>query len=170
MEPQLGGVASAVRGELLNAGKAAATAVVNNRIESLSESLHQRTEALRAVGGSIGSRGRPADDEGPRGGDEESSGQRANAEDEDEEPEDSYAGDEDEEPEDSYAGDEDEEPEDSYAGDEDEEPEDSYAGDEDEEPEDSYAEDEDEADDETGGSGRRRQVRQRRSPVTRAGR
>ena len=49
MAPQIGEIASTVRGELVDAGKAAGAAVVNNRIESLSDSLHQRTEALRTA-------------------------------------------------------------------------------------------------------------------------
>ena len=45
--PQLGGIAETVRGDLLDAGKAAAMAAVSNRIESLSDSLHDRAAAVR---------------------------------------------------------------------------------------------------------------------------
>lgn len=45
--PQLGDIADTVRGDLLTAGKAAATAAVNNRVESLTDSLHQRAEQAR---------------------------------------------------------------------------------------------------------------------------
>lgn len=51
--PQLGGIGDAVRGQLLNAGKTAAIAVVSNRIEALSDSLHQRAEAVRDPGANV---------------------------------------------------------------------------------------------------------------------
>jgi hypothetical protein len=151
--PQLGGIASTVRGELANAGKAAAMAVVNNRIESLSDSLHQRTEALR------GGTARGAKDSGG----------------EQEEPEDEGDGERGGEPEDSYDGGDEEaagEPEDSYDGGDEEaadEPEDSYdGGDEEAGGEDEAYQDEsgDEAEEPEGGQ----PDRPRRSPVTRAGR
>ena len=48
--PQLGDLAEAVRGDLIDAGKAAATAAVTNRIESLTDSLHERAELIREPG------------------------------------------------------------------------------------------------------------------------
>ncbi len=45
--PQLGEVSKTLRGELVTAGKAAATAAVNNRVDALTESIHQRAERLR---------------------------------------------------------------------------------------------------------------------------
>jgi hypothetical protein len=48
--PQLGDLADAVRGDLIDAGKAAATAAVTNRIESLTDSLHERAELIREPG------------------------------------------------------------------------------------------------------------------------
>lgn len=48
--PQLGEIADMVRGDLLTAGRAAAIAAVSNRIESLSDSLHERAELVRDPG------------------------------------------------------------------------------------------------------------------------
>lgn len=45
--PQLGEIADTVRGDLLDAGKAAAIAAVSGRIESLTDNLHERAESLR---------------------------------------------------------------------------------------------------------------------------
>jgi hypothetical protein len=45
--PQLGELAESVRGDLVDAGKAAATAALTNRIESLTDSLHERAEMVR---------------------------------------------------------------------------------------------------------------------------
>ncbi len=45
--PQLGELAGTVRGDLLGAGKAAATAAVSNRVDALTDSLHGRAERLR---------------------------------------------------------------------------------------------------------------------------
>lgn len=50
MGPQLGDLADAVRGDLIDAGKAAAMAAVTNRIESLTDSLHERAELIREPG------------------------------------------------------------------------------------------------------------------------
>lgn len=47
ISPQFGEIAGLVRGDLVDAGKAAATAAVNNRVESLAGQLHERAEALR---------------------------------------------------------------------------------------------------------------------------
>jgi hypothetical protein len=60
MSPQLGGIANTVKGELRDAGKAAVMTVVNNRIESLSDSLHQRTESIRQGGAAGPQPGRSA--------------------------------------------------------------------------------------------------------------
>jgi hypothetical protein len=49
--PQLGEVAGKVRGDLLDAGKAAALAAVTGRIDSLTDSLHERADTLRAPAG-----------------------------------------------------------------------------------------------------------------------
>jgi hypothetical protein len=102
--PQVGEIASTIREDLLGAGKAAATAAVSGRIESLSDSLHDRAETLRnpeaAVAGAseaagragrsvsrLGRRGRPAED-----ADEERGNGRARrpARPETQEPEDEY--------------------------------------------------------------------------------
>jgi hypothetical protein len=45
--PQLGELADTVRSDLMDAGKAAATAAVTNRIESLTDSLQERAEMVR---------------------------------------------------------------------------------------------------------------------------
>lgn len=45
--PQLGELADTVRSDLMEAGKAAAAAAVTNRIESLTDSLHERAEMVR---------------------------------------------------------------------------------------------------------------------------
>jgi hypothetical protein len=50
LAPQLGDITDTVRDELLTAGKAAATAAVSNRIDSLTNSIHDRAERLRNPG------------------------------------------------------------------------------------------------------------------------
>jgi hypothetical protein len=55
--PQLGELADTVRGDLLSAGKAAATAAVSNRIESLTDSLHDRAELVRDPGAAVSGAG-----------------------------------------------------------------------------------------------------------------
>ena len=45
--PQLTEITDVVRGDLLTAGKAAARAAVSNRVDSLTDSLHDRAEQLR---------------------------------------------------------------------------------------------------------------------------
>lgn len=45
--PQFRDIADTVRGDLVDAGKAAATAAVSGRIESLTDSLHERAETIR---------------------------------------------------------------------------------------------------------------------------
>ena len=47
LAPQLTELTDTVRGDLLTAGKAAATAAVSNRVDSLTGSLHDRAEQLR---------------------------------------------------------------------------------------------------------------------------
>jgi hypothetical protein len=48
--PQLGELADTVRSDLVDAGKAAATAAVSSRIDSLTDSLHERAELVRNPG------------------------------------------------------------------------------------------------------------------------
>jgi hypothetical protein len=47
VSPQLGEIADTVRNDLLDAGKAAAMAAVTGRIDSLTDTLHDRAETLR---------------------------------------------------------------------------------------------------------------------------
>ncbi len=47
VSPQLGELADVVRGDLVAAGKAAATAAVNNRVDALTDSIHDRAERVR---------------------------------------------------------------------------------------------------------------------------
>jgi hypothetical protein len=47
LSPQLGDLAQTVRDDLLDAGKAAAAAAITSKIDSLSNSLHERAETLR---------------------------------------------------------------------------------------------------------------------------
>jgi hypothetical protein len=84
--PQVNEIVSTIRGDLLDAGKAAATSAVSSRIDSLSDTLHDRAETFRnpeaavagvgeaagkagetvgRAGGSVGRlrRRRPAEDE-----------------------------------------------------------------------------------------------------------
>lgn len=58
--PQLGELADTVRGDLMDAGKAAATAAVTNRIESLTDSLHERAELVRDPGAAVSGAGKAA--------------------------------------------------------------------------------------------------------------
>jgi hypothetical protein len=48
--PQLSALVDVVRGDLVSAGKAAATAAVSNRVDALTDSLHDRAERVRNVG------------------------------------------------------------------------------------------------------------------------
>jgi len=48
--PQLGEIVDTVRGDLLAAGKSAATAAVSNRLDSLTDSIHDRAERVRNPG------------------------------------------------------------------------------------------------------------------------
>jgi hypothetical protein len=52
--PQVTDIVSTIRGDLLDAGKAAAAAAVTSRIDSLSESLHDRAETLRNPEAAVG--------------------------------------------------------------------------------------------------------------------
>src|SRR5690349_16853903 len=58
--PQLGELADTVRSDLMDAGKAAATAAVTNRIESLTDSLHERAELVRDPGAVVTGAGKAA--------------------------------------------------------------------------------------------------------------
>jgi len=58
--PQLGELADTVRSDLMDAGKAAATAAVTGRIESLTDSLHERAELVRDPGAAAGEAGKTA--------------------------------------------------------------------------------------------------------------
>lgn len=51
--PQLGDLTDVVRGDLVSAGKAAATAAVSNRVDALTESLHDRAEKVRNPGAAV---------------------------------------------------------------------------------------------------------------------
>jgi hypothetical protein len=111
--PQVGEIASTIRSDLLDAGKAAATAAVSGRIESLSDTLHDRAEALRnpeaAVAGASesvgragqslsrrGRRGRPAEETDEEREEERGNGRyRRSARSEAREPEDEYEDEED---------------------------------------------------------------------------
>lgn len=56
--PQLGEIADTVRGDLLDAGKAAAVAAATNRIESLTDSLHGHAQRIREPAGAVAEQGR----------------------------------------------------------------------------------------------------------------
>ncbi|HEX6522852.1 MAG TPA: hypothetical protein VF070_23050 [Streptosporangiaceae bacterium] len=60
--PQVTEIVDTVRGDLLDAAKGAATAAVTNRIESLSDSLHDRAETLRNPEAAVGKVGETARD------------------------------------------------------------------------------------------------------------
>jgi hypothetical protein len=60
LAPQVTDIVSTIRGELLDAGKAAAAAAVTSRVDSLSESLHDRAEALRDPEAAVAGAGRAA--------------------------------------------------------------------------------------------------------------
>ena len=143
----VGGLTKGVGGKLVDAGKTAATSIVASRVDSLSQSLADRSQNLRkgAPGGQAGkSRAdEPADDGAPEeeAYEEEESDVAEDPEDEaqDEEPEDEYdeeEGDVAEEPEDEYDEEGAEEPEDEASDEEGaEEPEDEGAqADDDESP------------------------------------
>jgi hypothetical protein len=58
--PQVTEIVNTVRGELLDAAKGAATAAVTNRIDSLSDNLHDRAETLRNPEAAVGKAGEAA--------------------------------------------------------------------------------------------------------------
>jgi hypothetical protein len=51
--PQLGDLADTVRGDLVTAGKAAATAAVSSRVDALTDSIHDRAERVRNPAGTV---------------------------------------------------------------------------------------------------------------------
>jgi hypothetical protein len=78
--PELGEIATTVRNDLLDAGKAAATAAITGRIESLSDSIHERAETLRNPGGRLLGGGGGRDEEADESEDGEEPGDRAGEE------------------------------------------------------------------------------------------
>jgi hypothetical protein len=140
--PQVGEIVSTIRGDLLDAGKAAAATAVSSRIESLSDNLHERAETLRnpeaAVAGAGEAVGKAGKQTVGRAGEEtvgrlRRRGRRADAE-EDAERDEEERSDGEEERSNGRTGrarprrrarseaDEGREPEDEYQEDEDEEP------------------------------------------------
>lgn len=99
VSPQFREIADTVRGDLIEAGKAAATAAVSGRIESLTDSLHERAETIRNPGAAAAKAGeavgglsrRPArtavDDEADLTEDEAEFDDADEVEDEEQEPE-----------------------------------------------------------------------------------
>jgi hypothetical protein len=121
--PQLGGIVNTVRGELVDAGKAAAIAAVNSRVEALTGSLHERAESIRqpaaaAAGAAAGAADKAT--QAPR-----KRGRRAEDgdEDQDEAAEDYEYDDTDEEPEYDEEPEDDDEAEDDDDAEDEEEPE-----------------------------------------------
>jgi hypothetical protein len=53
LAPQLGEITETVRGDLLDAGKAAAATAISNRVDSLTDSIHDRAERLRNPGEAV---------------------------------------------------------------------------------------------------------------------
>jgi hypothetical protein len=51
LAPELGKIGDSVRGDLTEAGKAAVVAALSSRIESISDTLHERAESVRADDG-----------------------------------------------------------------------------------------------------------------------
>ncbi len=74
--PQLGDITDTVRDELLTAGKAAATAAVSNRVDSLTSSIHERAERLRNPGDAVAARAGEATEAAGTAGRTASSGAR----------------------------------------------------------------------------------------------
>lgn len=58
--PQVNEIVSTIRGDLLDAGKAAATTAVTSRMDSLSDSLHERAETFRNPEAAVAGAGRAA--------------------------------------------------------------------------------------------------------------
>jgi hypothetical protein len=86
--PQVNEIVSTIRGDLLDAGKAAATTAVSSRMDSLSDSLHERAEAFRnpeaAMAGVGRAAGQAGETAGRAGGSVSRLRRRRPAEDEDE--------------------------------------------------------------------------------------
>jgi len=66
--PQVTEIVDTVRGELLDAAKVAAAAAVTSRIDSLSDNLHERAEALKNPEAAVGKVGETAGETGGRAG------------------------------------------------------------------------------------------------------
>jgi hypothetical protein len=66
--PQVTEIVNTVRGELLDAAKGAAAAAVTSRIDSLSDSLHERAETLRNPEAAVGKVGETAAETAGRAG------------------------------------------------------------------------------------------------------
>jgi hypothetical protein len=110
MPSQLGEIVDTVRGDLLDAGKAAASAAVTSKIDSLSDSLHDRADRLRNVGATA------ADGAGAaKSGEDEESGNGAR-EDDVTDSEDSYPEDDYDSEDDTDAAEDEDEAEDENAG------------------------------------------------------
>jgi hypothetical protein len=91
--PQVNEIVDTIRGDLLDAGKAAATTAVSSRMDSLSDTLHERAEAFRnpeaAVAGAGKAAGKAGETVGRAGGSVGRLRRRRPAEDEDESEQDS---------------------------------------------------------------------------------
>lgn len=153
--PQLTEIADTVRGDLLTAGKAAATAAVSNQVDSLTDSIHARAERLRNPADTVEDVGEAAGAAGRRGrraaADATAAARRATGRGRRSEPEDDYE-----------ADDADFEQDDYENGDRDD-----YGNGEPDDYEDDAREPDD---DQTDEPAPRRGTSRRRSPVTRAGR
>ena len=66
--PQVNEIVSTIRGDLLDAGKAAATTAVSSRMDSLSDSLHERAESFRNPEAAVAGAGRAASETAGRAG------------------------------------------------------------------------------------------------------
>ena len=66
--PQVTEIADTIRGDLLDAGKAAAAAAVTSRLDSLTDSLHERAEALKNPEATAGKAGETAGEAAGRAG------------------------------------------------------------------------------------------------------
>jgi hypothetical protein len=60
LSPQVNEIVNTVRGDLLDAGKAAAATAVTSRMDSLTDSLHERAEAFRNPEAAVAGAGRAA--------------------------------------------------------------------------------------------------------------
>lgn len=70
LSPDFGNVVDSVKGDLAEAGKAAAMAAISNRLDAVAESIHDRTEAMRgqAIPHGADSEASDISAEGERGG------------------------------------------------------------------------------------------------------